>query len=72
MDFELKFKKDSTVWILIDFDGIWLELQELMRFEQEAPVCTWMIDQLMKKNLEIQNCEFLDLLQEFDSNLFES
>jgi hypothetical protein len=48
-----------------------LELQELIKIEQEAPVCTWMIDQLMKK-LEIKISEFLDLLQEFDSNLFES
>jgi hypothetical protein len=48
-----------------------LEPQELMKFEQESPDCTWMTDQLMKRNLEIQICEFHDLLQEFDSNLFE-
>jgi hypothetical protein len=36
--------------------------KELMKFEQEAPVCIWMIDQLMKRNLEIQLCEFLELL----------
>jgi hypothetical protein len=37
-----------------------------MTFEQEALVCTWMADQLMKRSLEIQICEFFDLLQEFD------
>jgi hypothetical protein len=45
--------------------------QESMNFEQGAPDCTWMIDQFMKRNLETQICEFLDLLQEFDLNLFE-
>jgi hypothetical protein len=70
-DFELKFKEASSVWKSMKFDGIWLEPQELIKFEQ-AHVCTWMIDQLMKRNLKIQICEFLDLLQEFDSNLFES
>jgi hypothetical protein len=39
-------------------DGIGLEHQELMKFKQEAPICTWMSDQLMKKNLEIQICKF--------------
>jgi hypothetical protein len=39
-----------------------------MTFEQEAPVCTWMVDQLMKRNLGFQIYEFLDLLQEFDLN----
>jgi hypothetical protein len=42
-----------------------------MNFEQEAHDCTWMIDQLVKRNLEIQICKFLDLLQEFGLNLFE-
>jgi hypothetical protein len=53
---------------LIEFD---LDLEELIQFEQEAPDCTWMTHQLKKRNLEIQICEFLDLLQGFDSNLFE-
>jgi hypothetical protein len=30
-----------------------------------------MTNQLMRKNLESQLCEFLDLLQELDLNLFE-
>jgi hypothetical protein len=34
MDFELKFKKASRVWIWIEFDEIWLEPQELMQFGQ--------------------------------------
>jgi hypothetical protein len=46
-------------------------LQELMKFEQEVPICTSMADQLMKRNLETQNCEFLDLVQEVDLNWFE-
>jgi hypothetical protein len=33
-----------------------------MTFVQEAPVCTWMADQLMKRSLGFQSCEFLDLL----------
>jgi hypothetical protein len=45
-----------------------MELQELRQFEQEAIVCTWMTDQLVENNLEIQICEFLDFLQEFDLN----
>jgi hypothetical protein len=30
----------------VEFD--W-NFEELMKFEQEAPYCTWMIDQLMKR-----------------------
>jgi hypothetical protein len=40
----------------------------LIKFGQGAPVCSWTIDQLVKKNLKIQIYEFLDLHQEFDSN----
>jgi hypothetical protein len=40
----------------------------LMKFEHEAPGCTWMADQLMKRSLGFQICEFLYLLQEFDLN----
>jgi hypothetical protein len=29
-----------------------------MKFEQEAPVCTWMIDQLMKSSLRLQTRTF--------------
>jgi hypothetical protein len=36
-----------------------------MKFEQEAPDCTWMTNQLMRKNLEIQMYVFLILFQEF-------
>jgi hypothetical protein len=39
-----------------------------MNFEQGAPICTWIINQLMKRSLVFQICEFLDLLQEFDLN----
>jgi hypothetical protein len=39
-----------------------------MTFEQEAPVCTWMAYQLMKRSLGFQIYEFLDLLQKFDLN----
>jgi hypothetical protein len=39
--------------------------QEPMKFEQEAPDCTWMTNQLMRMNLEIQMCVFLALFQEF-------
>jgi hypothetical protein len=42
-----------------------------MKFEQGAIVCSRTIDQLIKRNLETQICGFLDLLQEFDSILFE-
>jgi hypothetical protein len=42
-----------------------------MKFEQEAPDCTWMTNHLMKRNLKFQICEFLDLLQKFDSNSFK-
>jgi hypothetical protein len=42
-----------------------------MKFEQVALDCTWGIDQLTKGSFEFQICEFLDLLQEFDSNSFE-
>jgi hypothetical protein len=44
------------------------EPQDLMTFEQEAPICTWMADQLVKRSLEFQICEFLDLLQKFELN----
>jgi hypothetical protein len=44
--------------------------EELKNFEQEAHDCTW-IDGLVKRNLEIQFCEFLELLQEFASNSLE-
>jgi hypothetical protein len=36
---------------LLEFGG---DFQELVRFELEALVCTWMIDQIMKRNLEFQ------------------
>jgi hypothetical protein len=39
-----------------------------MKFEQEAHVCTWMTDQLMKRDLKIQICEFfyLSLMDYFE------
>jgi hypothetical protein len=39
-----------------------------MKFEHEAPDCTWVADQLMKVSLGFQICDFLDLFQEFDLN----
>jgi hypothetical protein len=42
-----------------------------MQFESGAPVCAWMIFQLMKEFCKFKFVNFLDLLQEFDSNLFE-
>jgi hypothetical protein len=39
-----------------------------MAFEQEALVYIWMADQLMKRSLGFQICDFLDLLQELDLN----
>jgi hypothetical protein len=39
-----------------------------MTFEQEAPVCTWLIEQLMKRSLGFQIGEFIDLLREIDLN----
>jgi hypothetical protein len=39
-----------------------------MKFEKEAPVCTWLTDQLMKRNLEFQISDFIGLLREFDLN----
>jgi hypothetical protein len=45
-----------------------LNFQILMKFEQEAPICTWMTDQLMKRSLEFQIGEFIVLPQEFDLN----
>jgi hypothetical protein len=44
------------------------EPRDLITFEQEAPVCRWMPDQLMRRSLEFQICEFMDLLLEFDLN----
>jgi hypothetical protein len=43
-------------------------VQELVRFELEVPVCTWMTFQLTKGVWKIQICEFMDLLREFDLN----
>jgi hypothetical protein len=45
--------------------------QELKRFEQETPVCTWKTHQLMKRIWSSNFCDFLDLLQEVDSNSFK-
>jgi hypothetical protein len=41
-----------------------------MTFEQEALVCGWMIDQLMKRGLGFQIGEFIDLFREIDLNIF--
>jgi hypothetical protein len=49
----------------MDFD---LNFQELMKIEQGAPDCTWMIGHSWKKSLEIEIWEFMDLLLEFDLN----
>jgi hypothetical protein len=46
----------------------WWEPQELMKFEQEAHACTWIIDQLMKRIWSYKFESLLDLLQELDSD----
>jgi hypothetical protein len=48
-----------------------LEPQYLLKFGGNDPDCTWMTNQLMRKNLRIQIYVFLDLFQEFDLNRFE-
>jgi hypothetical protein len=42
--------------------------EELMKFEQEAPDCTWMTHKLMKRIWSFRLVNFLDLLQELDLN----
>jgi hypothetical protein len=42
-----------------------------MKFKQGALVCTWMIDQLMKRVWNSNLCDVLDLLQEVDLNSFK-
>jgi hypothetical protein len=42
-----------------------------MEIEQGAPDCTWMIDHSWKEVWNSNLCDFLDLLQEVDSNSFE-
>jgi hypothetical protein len=37
-------------------------VQELVRFELDVPVCTWMTLKLSKGAWKIQICEFRDLL----------
>jgi hypothetical protein len=46
MYFELKFKETSRVWNLVEFD---LGTPNLKKFGWEAPDCTWMTHQLMKR-----------------------
>jgi hypothetical protein len=58
----------------LKFNGIGQILmgtQELMKFEQEAHACTWIIDQLMKRIWSYKFESLLDLLQELDSTLIE-
>jgi hypothetical protein len=42
-----------------------------MKFEQEAPNCTWMTHQLTKQNLEIQTMSFLLALEDLTQIYFE-
>jgi hypothetical protein len=51
----IKNQGSSTVWNSIEFD--W-HFQELMKFEQEAPVCTWMPTQLINRSLKFQTRSF--------------
>jgi hypothetical protein len=44
---------------LLEFD---LETQDLVKFEQVALDCTRIADQLTKRSLGFQICEFIDLL----------
>jgi hypothetical protein len=48
-----------------------LNFQELMEIEQGAPDFTWMTDHSWKKVWNSNLSDFLDLLQEVDSNSFE-
>jgi hypothetical protein len=45
--------------------------KDLVQFRAKTSVCTWMIDEIMKRNFEFQIYEFLDLLHEFGSKSFE-
>jgi hypothetical protein len=38
------------------------DFQEWVKFEQGAPVYNWVIDQLMKRNLDFKFVSFPDLL----------
>jgi hypothetical protein len=42
-----------------------------MKFELGSPDCTWKTHQLMKRIWNFKLVTFLDLLQEFNLNLFE-
>jgi hypothetical protein len=68
IEFELKIKEALGFEFESNLMDFLFEPQDLMKFEQEAPVCTWMADQLMKRSLGFHICEFLDLLLEFDLN----
>jgi hypothetical protein len=68
IEFELKIKETLGFEFESNLMDFLFKPQDLMKFEQEAPVCTWMADQLMKRSLGFHICEFLDLLLEFDLN----
>jgi hypothetical protein len=55
----------------LEFDEILIGTSRFAEFWAKGSCLHLDDNQLMKWNLEFQICEFLNLLQEFDSNLFE-
>jgi hypothetical protein len=58
MDFELKLKEASKVWIWIEFDGIWFKPRIWWHLVKKAPIYTWMTNRLMKTSLRFQSRNF--------------
>jgi hypothetical protein len=67
IEYELKIKESLGIEIRYNLMEIDWNFQELIKFESEAPGRIWKT-QLMTRNLEIQNYDFIDLLLEFDLN----
>jgi hypothetical protein len=66
MDFELKIRGASRVWISMKFDGTFLETS---RFDElwEKVSCLHLDNRLThEKEFEVSNLEFLDLLLKID------
>jgi hypothetical protein len=58
IEFELKINEALGLEIQLNLMEFDFNFQELKNFEQEAPICTWIIVQILKRNLEFQICEF--------------
>jgi hypothetical protein len=58
IEFELKINEAQGLEIQLNLMEFDFNFQELKNFEQEAPICTWIIVQILKRNLEFQICEF--------------